>query len=99
MICVTWCHNIRRAVYLVGNGRGDEEGEELAGAGGDRTRVRGVARLLGGRPGSPHRIVEVPHRDRAQAHEGAVASVLRLCLKIQELKFENVYTIYRCYRL
>ena len=74
------------ACHLVGNGGGDEIGVELAGAGCDRPRMRGVARLPRGRPGSPLRIVEVPDRDRAQAHEGAVPRVLGLCLKDFELR-------------
>ena len=72
--------------HLVRNGGGDEVGEELAGAGGDRPRMRGVARLPRGRPGRPLRIVEVPDRDRAKAHEGAVTRVLGLYLKDFELR-------------
>ena len=72
--------------HLVRNGGGDEVGEELAGAGGDRPRMRGVARLSRARPGSPLRVVEVPDRDRAQAHERPVARVLGVCLRDFELR-------------
>ena len=73
------CH--LKVYHLVGNGGRDEIGEELAGAGGDRPRVRGVARLPGRRPRRSTRVVEEADGDRAQPHQGAVPRVLGICLE------------------
>ena len=73
------CH--LKVCHLVGNGGRDEVGEELAGAGGDRPRVRGVARLPGRRPRRTAGVVEEADGDRAQPHQRAVPRVLGICLE------------------
>ena len=73
------CH--LKVCHLVGNGGRDEVGEELASAGGDRPRVRRVARLPGRRPRRTAGVVEEADGDRTQPHQRAVPRVLGICLE------------------